>query len=115
MGFFDPDLVRSGTDILVLSVLAEGPQYGYVILKKLHERSDGRLKISAGTLYPILHKLELAGAVRSSWQEGTTRKRKYYHLTAKGERMLHRKASEWRAFAAMLERLIRPALRRAQP
>ena len=110
MAFFAPDLVRSGTEILVLSALTEGPLYGYVILKRLKEGSDGRLRLSAGTLYPILHKLEVAGAVRATWQEGTTRKRKYYELTAKGRRLLRRKADEWRDFAGMVDRVTRPAL-----
>ncbi len=110
MGHFDADLVRSSTETLVLSVLADEPKYGYSILKSLRERSAGSLKLSAGTLYPILHKLELQGAVRSYWKTGTTRQRKYYALRAKGRQTLQDKAQEWRRFAGLVERILRPAL-----
>lgn len=111
MAGFDPDLIRSSTETLVLGVLADGAKYGYQILALLRERSAGRLDLAAGTLYPILHKLERNGAVAASWREGLTRKRKYYALTAKGQRMLKRRAREWQDFAGLIERLLRPALR----
>ena len=110
MSGFDPDLVRSSTETLVLSTLADGSKYGYQILALLRERSGGRLALAAGTLYPILHKLEQKGAVAARWQEGVTRKRKYYALTPKGRRMLRRQAGEWRDFAGLVEKLLRPAL-----
>jgi PadR family transcriptional regulator PadR len=111
---FDPDLVRSSTETVILGVLAEGAKYGYEILALLRDRSEGRLALSAGTLYPILHKLEQQGAVSAQWREGTTRKRKYYALTNKGRRILRRRAGEWREFAGLVERFLRPALQTLQ-
>lgn len=110
MAGFHPHLVRSSTETLVLSVLADGAKYGYQILALLRQRSGGRLTLAAGTLYPVLHKLERRGAVAARWQEGVTRKRKYYTLTAKGQRMLRRQAREWEDFAGLVEQLLRPAL-----
>ncbi len=55
---FQSDLLRGSLDLMVLSVLAEGSQYGYVIQKQLNEASHGKVKLPAGTLYPLLeHKI----------------------------------------------------------
>ena len=37
---FNRDLVRGNLDLLVLSALAEGPKYGYLIQKRLREVSS---------------------------------------------------------------------------
>ena len=110
MKSFDADLIRSSTDTIVLAALADEPRYGYQILLALRFRSDGAMALSAGTLYPILHRLEVDGAVRGVWKDGTTRQRKYYALTPKGKRLLRAKAQQWRRFSAVVESLLKPAL-----
>lgn len=110
MKSFDADLIRSSTDAIVLAVLAGAPKYGYQILQALQAWSDGQVGLSAGTLYPILHRLEVNGAVRGSWKEGTTRRRKYYSLTPKGKRLLRDKAEQWQRFSAVVDSLLKPAL-----
>ena len=52
------DLIRGSTDLLVLSVLAGGPLYGYAIIKQISVRSDEAIRLSPGVLYPLLHELE---------------------------------------------------------
>jgi DNA-binding PadR family transcriptional regulator len=110
MKTFNPDLIRSSTEMMVLAALTEDPKYGYQILQTLRSESAGAMGLSAGTLYPILHRLEVAGAVRSFWREGSTRRRKYYSLTAKGKRRLRDKADQWQRFSAVVNRLLQPAL-----
>ena len=110
MESFDADLIRSSTETIVLTALADEPKYGYQILQTLRSRAGGAVGLSAGTLYPILHRLEVAGAVRASWRAGTTRRRKYYALTPKGKRRLRAKADEWQRFNALVESLLKPAL-----
>ena len=110
MQSFDADLIRSSTQTMVLAALTDQPRYGYEILQTLRSRSGGQVGLSAGTLYPILHRLEVEGAVAATWKDGTTRRRKYYALTAKGRRMLREKADEWQRFSAVVNRLLKPAL-----
>jgi DNA-binding PadR family transcriptional regulator len=88
-----PDPLRGAADLLVLSVLAEEPLYGYAIGRRIDVRSDGRLKLGAGALYPLLHQLEADGQVKATWErpEGGGRSRKWYTLTAKGRRQLARR------------------------
>lgn len=107
---FGPDLLRGSLDLLILSELGRGQQYGYQILTALRERSGGRIDLKAGTLYPVLHRLEHEGSVKSHWEDSTGRERKWYALTAAGRARLARDAREWLDFAACVRRVIRPAL-----
>jgi PadR family transcriptional regulator PadR len=70
---FQKDLLRGSLDLMVLSVLAGGKKYGYLIQKEVREASGSRVDLQAGTLYPLLHKLEDERLVRSSWDDSTGR------------------------------------------
>jgi DNA-binding PadR family transcriptional regulator len=45
--------MRGSLDLMVLSVLAGGKCYGYLIQKHVREASGGRADLKAGTLYPL--------------------------------------------------------------
>ena len=92
---FQRDLVRGSLDLMVLSVLAGGKKYGYLVQKEVREASGSRVELAAGTLYPLLHKLEDDGLIRSSWDASTGRERKWYELTAAGRKRLAAQAQEW--------------------
>lgn len=102
-------LARQTADLLVLCVLADGPQYGYSIMKLVGARSDGAVRLTPGTLYPLLHELERSKMVLASWEtvraetDGAGRKRKWYRLSAKGRRKLEQRAAAHRAFLRMLD------------
>ena len=57
----DKDLVAASATPLVLAILAESESYGYAILKRVREISDGELEWTDGMLYPLLHRLAPAG------------------------------------------------------
>src|SRR5688500_1664537 len=103
---FQRDLVRGSLDLMVLSVLAGGKKYGYLIQKQVREASSARVDLAAGTLYPLLHRPEDDGLVRSSWDESTGRERKWYELTAAGKRRLAAQAQEWSDYAACIRQLL---------
>ncbi len=111
---FDRDLLRGSLDLMVLSVLADEPQYGYLIQKRIRESSGERVKLQAGTLYPLLHRLEAEKLIRSSWDNSTGRRRKWYRLTAAGQRRLHQQARQWHIYVDCLARLL-PALGKRSP
>jgi PadR family transcriptional regulator PadR len=106
---FQRDLVRGSLDLMVLSVLAGGKQYGYLIQKQVREASGSRVDLAAGTLYPILHRLESDRLVKSSWDESTGRARKWYELTAAGRKRLAAQAKEWTDYAECIRQLLRLA------
>ena len=103
---FERDLLRGSLDLMVLSVLAEGSQYGYSIQKRINTASLGKVKLPAGTLYPLLHRLETDKLIKCRWDDSTGRKRKWYDLTAKGKKRLSAQASQWRQYAECVSSLI---------
>ena len=105
------DLVRGNLELMVLSVLVDESQYGYRIQQRLKEASGGLVDLPAGTLYPLLHRLEADQLVRSRWDDSTGRRRKWYDLTSAGRRRLDEQARQWSAYAECLQRLLAPVLR----
>lgn len=103
------DLVAASATPLVLAILAEGDSYGYAILKRVAELSEGELEWTDGMLYPVLHRLEAAGFVRSTWRTaGSGRRRKYYRITRQGEAELARLVEQWNVVHSALQRLAEP-------
>ena len=90
------DLVAASATPMVLGILAEGESYGYAILRRINELSDGELDWTEGLLYPLLHRLERLGYVESSWQSVSgERRRKYYRITDKGLAELAEQRRQW--------------------
>jgi DNA-binding PadR family transcriptional regulator len=104
------DLVRGSLDLMILAVLVEGPAYGYSIQKRLRESSGNMVRLQAGTLYPLLHRLESLGLIGSRWDASTGRDRKWYELTEKGQRRLSQKAALWHQYVVCIRRVLGPVL-----
>ena len=103
---FERELLRGSLDLMVLSVLAGGKRYGYLIQKHVREASGGRVELKAGTLYPLLHRLEDERLIRSTWEDKTGRDRKWYELTALGRKRLAAQAQEWTDYAACIRQVL---------
>jgi PadR family transcriptional regulator PadR len=100
------DMVAASAKPLLLSILAEGESYGYEIIQRIRELSGGQIEWSDGMLYPVLHRLERDGLVKSEWKEADTgRQRKYYCLSADGRRMLEAEQQQWLTVHNTLGRL----------
>jgi PadR family transcriptional regulator, regulatory protein PadR len=103
------DQIRKGSsEILILSLLAERPMYGYEMAQQLEERSGGYFEMKEGLLYPTLHRMQNDGWLSSSWQEVDGRQRKYYSLTQAGREVLRKQAAEWNTFFEKLQPLLKP-------
>ena len=99
----DKDLVAASSTPLVLAILTEGESYGYAILKRVREASDGELEWTDGMLYPLLHRLHRLGYVTQEWRtppEG--RRRRYYAITDKGRAALAEQMRQWVAVTQVL-------------
>jgi PadR family transcriptional regulator PadR len=112
---FSAELMRGSLDLMVLSVLARGSQYGYSLQQQLREATTGRVPLPAGTLYPLLHRLESEKLIRSRWDDSTGRRRKWYELTKTGKARLGVDAHQWLAYAQCIRGLLEsvPELRGA--
>ena len=103
---FERDLLRGSLDLMVLSILANESQYGYLIQKRLNLATEGAVKLPAGTLYPLLHRLESQRLIRSRWDESTGRRRKWYVITAAGRKRLEKQATQWQQYANCVSQML---------
>lgn len=93
---------------LVLAALAEGPAHGYLIARRVEERSEGRLGPREASLYPVLHALEQRGLVAAAWEAQGERPRRVYRLTDAGQGALQHEREAWRSYAAAVDRVLSP-------
>jgi PadR family transcriptional regulator PadR len=89
--------VRGHLELLVLASLSAAPNHGYALIESLERLSGGAFELAEGSLYPVLHKLEHAGLVRSSWDRESGRRRRIYRITRTGQRELEERSRRWRA------------------
>jgi PadR family transcriptional regulator, regulatory protein PadR len=99
----DKELVAASATPLVLAILAEGENYGYAILKRVRELSDGELEWTDGMLYPLLHRLSRLGYVTTEWRSPAgERRRRYYAITEEGRAALAEHRRQWLTVARTL-------------
>lgn len=106
------NLTAASTRPIILGVLKQGNSYGYLIIKKIKEMSGGKLEWSDGMLYPVLHRLEKEGLIRSEWvMADNARPRKYYAITEAGKQELAAEHKQWSQVNALLEQIwdVKPA------
>jgi len=92
------EALKGHLDLLLLSILANGPAHGYAVIESLRARSGSVFDLPEGTIYPALHRLENQGLLSSSWSEESGRRKRIYHLTAKGRQALNVRQDEWLKF-----------------
>ena len=100
------ELVAASSRPLILSILSEGENYGYAIIKRVGELTGGRLQWTEGMLYPVLHKLEKEGAIVAEWKQPKgERRRKYYRLNENGKATLEKQREDWNTVNSALNQL----------
>lgn len=99
-------MIKGSTETLILTLLQAQPMYGYELIKELHRQSEGVFSLKEGTLYPILHAMEIEGWVEAYWAEVEGRKRKYYAIREQGIQALQHKKAEWSLFRRAVDRVI---------
>jgi PadR family transcriptional regulator, regulatory protein PadR len=103
----DKGLIGGSTVLLILSLLEESDLYGYEIIRRLEQRSDNTFQFKEGTLYPVLHKLENKGYVKSYLSKSDAGKeRKYYKITNHGKKQLTEEKEKWEMFSASVNKVI---------
>jgi DNA-binding PadR family transcriptional regulator len=115
MDRFSSELMRGSLDLMVLSVLADGPKYGYLIQQRLRQASRDMARLQAGTLYPLLHRLEADKLIKSRWETEGGRRRKWYDLSRTGRARLHQQALVWQDYAECIRALLAPVLNSPEP
>ena len=99
--------LKGHLDLLVLSVLADGPLHGYAVIEQLRERSGDAFDLPEGTVYPVLHRLAGAGLLASEWSEVAGRRRRTYRLTPDGRSALVRERNQWQQFSTAVAAVLK--------
>jgi PadR family transcriptional regulator, regulatory protein PadR len=90
--------------LFILASLTGGPSHGYGIVQKASDLSEGRVRLTAGTLYGALDRLAAEGLVELDREEVVSgRRRRYYRLTGAGETALADEADRMRSAAAAVD------------
>ncbi|MCG6957254.1 MAG: PadR family transcriptional regulator [Gemmatimonadetes bacterium] len=107
---FSPTLKKGSAELLILSLLEARERHGYEVAKLIEERSGGRLSFQASSLYPVLFRMEKRGWIKGTWVEKEgERRRRFYRLTAKGERALAAQRRTWREFTLAVNLVVEPS------
>ena len=69
---------------LILASLADKPRHGYALMKNIEEISEGRVRLSTGTLYGAIRRLLEDGWIERFAQKDTSRDKQAYRLTTAG-------------------------------
>jgi PadR family transcriptional regulator PadR len=96
--------LRRGTIVLATLSTLHTPHYGYGLLQKLE---DAGIAVDAGTLYPLLRRLEKQGVLDSTWDTSESRPRKFYALSTKGRELQRRLATEWQHTSIKLKDILK--------
>ena len=101
------EYLQGALDLLILQILALGPNHGWAIQQRIQQVSREVLNVSQGSLYPALHRLEAAGFLESQMSPSENNRRaRLYTLTAAGRRHLSTEADAWREFSVAMRRVL---------
>jgi PadR family transcriptional regulator, regulatory protein PadR len=88
----DEELTAAPAAPVVLTVLSEGESYGYEILKRVRELSEGEFAWTDAMVYPPFHRLTRLGYLTTEWRAlPDGRRRNYYAITDHGRTALARR------------------------
>jgi len=103
------EMLKGSLKSIVLKLLSENDKmYGYEITRKVEELSEGKIQLTYGALYPVLHKLEKDGNLVTESQNVNNRTRIYYRLTPKGKSVAIEKIEELKEYIETLKVLLQP-------
>lgn len=101
------EMLKGHLDNILLAVLEPGAAHGYAIIEAIRQRTGGRFDLPEGTVYPALHRLELAGLLESRWiAPPGGRKRRIYELTRSGTAALAERRESWSHFSGAVDALM---------
>ncbi len=101
------DVIQGTLDLLILRTVSLAPLHGFGIARRIEQVSQGVFKVNPGSLLTALKRLERAGWLAAEWrQTESSRRARYYALTASGKQQLADEEADWRRRAAAVARLL---------
>jgi DNA-binding PadR family transcriptional regulator len=106
---YSQELIKGTLQTIVLSLLSDQSRmYGYEITQYVKERTEGKIQLTEGALYPTLHKMEAEGLLTTEKMNIGKRVRKYYRLTDAGRLKASARVEEFRSFSKTMNDLLNP-------
>jgi PadR family transcriptional regulator PadR len=102
----NPNFMNGVPELLILRLLEDAEMYGYEIVQAIRDRTDAVIVVGEGVVYPVLHSLERAGALRSRRKTVAGRSRIYYSVTKVGSRRLAAQAAQWTNLAWAIQKTL---------
>ena len=102
----DKALVSGSMTMLILRLLSEKDMYGYEMIDALEKRSNHIFEFKAGSLYPLLHSLMKNGYLNGYDRKVNGKLRRYYQVTANGQKYLRRMGKERKPDTIALDMMI---------
>lgn len=101
------ELLQGTLDLLILKTLTLEPMHGLGIARRIEQITRGAFRVSLGSLFPALHRMEEKGWLASEWGESVNRRKaKYYKLTQGGRRQLKAEAENWKRTSLAVARVL---------
>lgn len=102
------NLKKAVIELLILKFLSEEDMYGYQITQEFKKRSNNRLSLLEGSMYPILYRLTEGGFISSFEQKvGKRQTRIYYHLEEYGKKKLEDMTKEFHETIQIIESILK--------
>lgn len=102
----NPSFMNGVPELLILTLLEEQEMYGYQIVQAIRSRTEAAITLGEGVVYPVLHGLERAGALRSRRKNINGRSRVYYSVTHLGTRRLADLSETWASLTDAIHKVL---------
>jgi PadR family transcriptional regulator PadR len=103
----NPNFLNGVPELLILRLLEHEEMYGYEIVQEIRSRTDAVIVVGEGVVYPVLHGLELDGALTSRRKTVNGRSRIYYSVTPVGSCRLADLSEAWTNLAAAIQKMLK--------
>ena len=100
------DYLYGVPELLILRLLQDQEMYGYEIVQGIRTRSGNAMEFGEGVIYPLLHSLQKKRLLATRRDKVNGRPRIYYRLTAKGQKKLDSKQSEWARISTAIQQIL---------
>ena len=94
------------SELAILRLLQDQEMYGYEIVQAISARTEGVVSPGEGVIYPLLHGLEKANALKARRKTVNGRSRVYYSLTPRGAKRLAALSGRWSELNSAVEALM---------
>lgn len=106
---YSKELTKGTLKPIILKLLSQHDKmYGYEITQKVKALTEGKIDISEGALYPILHKLESNKILKTEKVYIGKRVRKYYSVTKSGQQIIADQTDQMNDFIKTLSLIFNP-------